>query len=390
MSNISVYDSPVTLPPSDTTRFGASPSRFRTRRSCAWIGRLSYGIYLYHWPVFLVVDARRTGLTGTPLLVVRGAVAVGLAWVSLVVIEQPVRERRTLSGWRVALAVPVTLALVGAVVASSTARSPACTVAHCDLDVAAAAAPVVVVYEPLPVTVPTTTVVASPSTSSSPDQPVTVPVAAPAVLLVGDSGMFNAAPALAAAYGSLGFTTIDASYPGVGLANGSADWRTIWHEIFQQHEITFVVAMVGGWDAEFRRTAGADAYGAILDDVADVLTEDGGRLLWISILPGGSASDVEINADIQELDGRDDRVSYYDAWPLMTAPDGTFPRQIDGKLYRKPDGWHLCPAGAQAIARGTTEEVARLGWASVPVDGWQSGLWSTDVRYNDPPGGCDA
>jgi peptidoglycan/LPS O-acetylase OafA/YrhL len=353
------------------------------------IGGLSYGIYLYHWPVFLVVDSRRTGLSGTSLLVCRGAVAIGLAWVSSVVIEQPVRERRTLTGWRVVLAVPVALGLVGAVVASSTARSPACAVAHCEVDIAAAASPVVVANKPPLAPTPTTTGVASPPISASPDDPVTVPVTASAVLFVGDSGMFNAAPALAAAYGSLGFTTIDASYPGVGLANGSADWRTIWHDIFQQHDVALVVAMVGGWDAEFRRAAGAEAYGAILDDAADALTEDGGHLLWVSILPGGSISDIEINADIQALDERDGRVSYYDAWPLMTAADGTFPRRIDGKLYRKPDGWHLCQAGAEAIARGATAEVARLGWAEEPADVWQSGLWATDVRYDEPPGGCD-
>jgi hypothetical protein len=42
-------------------------------------------------------------------------------------------------------------------------------------------------------------------------------------------------------------------------------------------------------------------------------------------------------------------------------PRCIFPRQIDGKLYRKPDGWHLCPSGAEAIACVTTEEVARPG-----------------------------
>jgi peptidoglycan/LPS O-acetylase OafA/YrhL len=58
-----------------------------------WIGKRSYGIYLWHWPVYLVT---RPGLdiplTGIPLFVFRVAVTVGLAAASYRYVEVPIRS----------------------------------------------------------------------------------------------------------------------------------------------------------------------------------------------------------------------------------------------------------------------------------------------------------
>jgi peptidoglycan/LPS O-acetylase OafA/YrhL len=58
-----------------------------------WIGKRSYGIYLWHWPVYLVT---RPGLdiplTGIPLFVFRLAVTVGLAAASYRYVEVPIRS----------------------------------------------------------------------------------------------------------------------------------------------------------------------------------------------------------------------------------------------------------------------------------------------------------
>ena len=36
-----------------------------------WLGRITYGAYLYHWPIFLWITGDRIGLTGMPLFIVR-------------------------------------------------------------------------------------------------------------------------------------------------------------------------------------------------------------------------------------------------------------------------------------------------------------------------------
>jgi peptidoglycan/LPS O-acetylase OafA/YrhL len=68
-------------------------------RPVRYIGTISYGLYLWHWPVFVVVDHARTGLTGWPLFLVRVAIAGGIAAISFHFLEMPIR-RGVLRGWR--------------------------------------------------------------------------------------------------------------------------------------------------------------------------------------------------------------------------------------------------------------------------------------------------
>jgi peptidoglycan/LPS O-acetylase OafA/YrhL len=79
------------------------------------LGRISYGVYLYHWPIFLWLSPDRTGLDGWRLFAVRVAVTIGVAIASFVLVEQPVRSGRRLTGWQPWLAAPLgaaTLCLV--------------------------------------------------------------------------------------------------------------------------------------------------------------------------------------------------------------------------------------------------------------------------------------
>ena len=58
-----------------------------------WVGQRSYGIYLWHWPVYLVtrpdVDVP---ISGIPLLVFRVAITVGIAAASYRYVEVPIRS----------------------------------------------------------------------------------------------------------------------------------------------------------------------------------------------------------------------------------------------------------------------------------------------------------
>jgi len=57
-----------------------------------WLGVISYGIYLWHWPIFLALNGEHTGLTGMPLFAVRATATVAVAAISWWVIEQPIRR----------------------------------------------------------------------------------------------------------------------------------------------------------------------------------------------------------------------------------------------------------------------------------------------------------
>jgi hypothetical protein len=56
------------------------------------LGRISYGVYLWHWPVFVVVNAARTGRTGLDLFALRCLVTLAIATASYVLVERPVRR----------------------------------------------------------------------------------------------------------------------------------------------------------------------------------------------------------------------------------------------------------------------------------------------------------
>src|SRR6202044_4047025 len=79
-----------------------------------WMGTVSYGAYLWHYPVFIELDSARTGLTSVGLLAVRVAATFTLAALSYYLIERPVMEGVF---WRsIKAAAPATVALVGTVV----------------------------------------------------------------------------------------------------------------------------------------------------------------------------------------------------------------------------------------------------------------------------------
>ncbi len=60
------------------------------------LGRVSYGVYVYHWPLFLWLDRDRVPLDPGALLALRLAVTLLVAAVSFRYLEQPVRRRQRL------------------------------------------------------------------------------------------------------------------------------------------------------------------------------------------------------------------------------------------------------------------------------------------------------
>lgn len=156
-------------------------------RPLVWIGTISYGVYLYHWPTFVVLDEQRTGLDGFALLALRFAVTFALAQVSFVLIERPIRRNRAL-GLRPTLvgAVAATGALiVAAVIVVPASASDYWTVS----DEAAEEAALDVADEPLDALVADP---ASPDAAGAPE--AAEPSVAPSVSSIPSDTASDAAP----------------------------------------------------------------------------------------------------------------------------------------------------------------------------------------------------
>jgi peptidoglycan/LPS O-acetylase OafA/YrhL len=95
-------------------------ARAMSIRPLCYLGLISYGLYLWHWPVITTITAGRVGFGGLELTALRLALSLGLALLSYYLIEQPIRHG-ALTGWPARLSAPVGFAAVGLLVVWATA-----------------------------------------------------------------------------------------------------------------------------------------------------------------------------------------------------------------------------------------------------------------------------
>lgn len=63
------------------------------------LGKISYPVYLVHWPIALLMSPERMGMTGWPLIIVRFAVTILIGWLISQYVERPFRRKALLPGW---------------------------------------------------------------------------------------------------------------------------------------------------------------------------------------------------------------------------------------------------------------------------------------------------
>ncbi len=89
-----------------------------------WLGKISYGVYLYHWPVYVIVAERRTDLDGAPLMILRLTITLAIAQASYMLVELPIRRGRTVrlsTTFAAAAGVTASVAIVGLAVLPASA-----------------------------------------------------------------------------------------------------------------------------------------------------------------------------------------------------------------------------------------------------------------------------
>jgi hypothetical protein len=364
-------------------------SRFLSISFLRWAGLISYGLYLYHWPIFLFLDGERTGLSTAPLFVVRMAVTLVIALASYFLLEQPVRRGTMIKTGRQLIVAGVSGAVVVAAVAFVVTLDPPKTqIPYADQQFGDQGPTV---------------------DQADPNQVVVVdgPVAAN-VVYFGDSSAKDASPAMSAMFQAAGTTNfLNAAGPGFGLTNPKLDWRGLFTEQLATVPPDLAVMMEGFWDLDYLAKNGDAAYEAVLEEAIQKMTASGARVVWVGMVSGGKYQDTAVNEVARRVAERHpDEVLYVDVQDALAVPEGAtvveavsgseqWPRSYrapDGTLVllRKPDGWHFCPTGAERVAADLNAAVVARGWMPVANTGWEVGDWRQAALYDDPVGGCAA
>jgi len=335
------------------------------------VGRISYGMYLWYWPVLLVVTGARTHLHGGALFGVRVAVIVAIAAVSYRLVETPI-QRGALGGRRAWLAGAVAAATAAAVAVVPATGAAARTVA-----------------EPTGSAAVTAAAAAGPRVR---------------ILLVGDSVAGTLAVGwqpIAARYGA---EIVDEGQPGCSLATVERVrvlWYTIppgqpcgtdqpaavlasyrhWVDLYRPDVVVYLARSdlltqeVGGrWTqpgdpvfdrwltGRFRQAVAVLASGGAQVVLATTPVYDSGEGANGSPWPEDDPARVPvINAIIRTV-GRSSgpAVSVLDLGGLLT-PGGRYLATIDGQRVRCRDGVHISLSGGQWLAPRVLPQLVRLG-----------------------------
>jgi len=99
-------------------------ARALSLRAVRYVGRISYGIYLWHWPLFVALDPARTHLGGLELFALRVAATLVVSVASYHLLEMPIR-RGGLRRWGARVLTPASVGATAAVIVLTTAGVPA-------------------------------------------------------------------------------------------------------------------------------------------------------------------------------------------------------------------------------------------------------------------------
>jgi len=342
-----------------------------------YLGKISYGLYLWHFPLFLLLDAERMHLYGLPLLAVRIGASVVVATASYYLVELPIRQGRmvTLAEWRGWLITSGAFLAVVAVTVAATLPSAA-----------EAAGPPPVIG------------------TTSTGAPVRVAI-------LGDSVAWRLGFALLAAQPQQAYDVdIDngaivacgvvrsTNYIAHGVADPmapqcntssppSAQWPAQWAGNINEFQPNVVMILAGRWEVMDREIGGhwthigEPDFDAVLrqslEQAVQVATSRGADVVMLTApcfdsgeqpnglgWPEDSASRLAVYNDmVRSVAAEYPATVRVENFEAMVCPGGVYTTTLDGVQLRDGDGVHIVPtpAAGQWLATRILPEVVRVG-----------------------------
>ncbi|MFV0316103.1 MAG: acyltransferase family protein [Microthrixaceae bacterium] len=356
-------------------------------RWVAMLGVVSYGVYLFHWPVVWWVTPQRLGLGPWPTLAMQLALTLALAGISYKLIEHPIRRGRAWSAPKLAFAGTAAVALLvfGIVNMPEPDRSQVLALGS-TVDVAIPTTPPVT--SPPVTSAPADTVAGDPTTTTT---TTTAPPPPLRVMVVGDSFGESVVVGLQK-WGLLdgGMAVMDRTIPGCPFGRGGrnrgvgiprnlepvceARDETLLNSV-KEFDPEVVVFIGGMWDVTDRRPPGFDSWTRIgradydaylrteIDHLIDIAQSGGAEVLWANSpywepVPGS----VIFMGNPPYAEAERDRVDLYNqllaeriaarggaeildiaGW-LRSQPGGEFAPAL------RPDGVHFSEASTDTVA----------------------------------------
>jgi peptidoglycan/LPS O-acetylase OafA/YrhL len=330
------------------------------------IGIISYGVYLYHWPLYVWLSPDRTGMHGPSLFALRLVATFSAATASYFLIERPYRRRRWAFSLRAAGAVAMAAAIVVAAIALPLPKRLGQQQAAAAIEKISASAPAPALVLPASVLPP------------SPPPP-----APHRLLVVGDSvsqklgpGFSHEAPkGVTVTDGGMTFceggetaSTIKLG-PNV-ITDRCADWRTRWTKEATKAQADGVMILFGVntntrmIDGQFRMSCDPEYDAWMQGSFTDMLQTMGQfGPVWLVLPPydrafnnGDSFEDRDTHTDCTVRDLRSaiaaagPNAAAIDLHGFVCPPQQDCIKDVDGVTLR-PDGLHYDGPGADIVAR---------------------------------------
>ena len=390
------------------------PGRFA--RGLAWkplhfVGTISYGVYLWHWPVIVYLNGARTGLSTWPLNLVRIAVTLLLSTASYYVVERPIRLAKLRGGLRVWLG-PVAGVITAVVIVVATIPA---------------------VADPSQV-VGTSHLASSGSVHSVPgaggyagQQAIHLaPAPSPAdplrVMILGDSVMHDASYGITASLQATGEATVATrTIDGFGLTTATS-WPTSIPNLIRQTGAQLIVAS-WSWDQDGPTTPNALhqplRYADLLHRAVATMLAPGNGVEGVIFTEFPQSGNIAAPNPADQATYNRQRRAGVTAWnDIAEKMAAQFPGRVmyfpladsilrDGKYsawlppeddphapstawlrVRKLDNVHLCPEGSARYAAALLADMTSVLRLAPATGNWSQAAWTTDPDFNDPPGAC--